>query len=220
MYCPNCGEKIEDGSRFCRYCGSKVVIQEDSVDESDTEPQVYYSKRTAEKSGGVTAGCLVSGLIIAAVLVIILAIVISTSASSSVPEPENIEVQELSEEDYKAACSAYTYDAIIRNPDTLRGEKAVLTGEVLQVLEDSQSGSSVSYYRLYLPKDGDTLFDKYLDPDSIIIEYRPAEGEGRILEEDKVTIWGELNGIGDFSLENGTEVQIPLMIAKYIKLEN
>ena len=26
MYCPNCGKEIKEGSQFCSFCGSKIVL--------------------------------------------------------------------------------------------------------------------------------------------------------------------------------------------------
>ena len=31
MYCPKCGEKVQDGEKYCRHCGSDLEIKEEVV---------------------------------------------------------------------------------------------------------------------------------------------------------------------------------------------
>ena len=33
MYCENCGKLIEEGNKFCPYCGTKLVGTEEKVEE-------------------------------------------------------------------------------------------------------------------------------------------------------------------------------------------
>jgi len=35
MYCPNCGKEIEEGSKFCKYCGAKIGEGEIRVKEKE-----------------------------------------------------------------------------------------------------------------------------------------------------------------------------------------
>jgi len=37
MYCPNCGKEIEEGSKFCKYCGAKVGKGEIDVKEKEVQ---------------------------------------------------------------------------------------------------------------------------------------------------------------------------------------
>ena len=34
-YCPNCGEKVDEESRFCKYCGTKLSIAVDPIPERE-----------------------------------------------------------------------------------------------------------------------------------------------------------------------------------------
>lgn len=46
MYCPNCGQRIADNSKFCQFCGEKIG-QYQSVDEtSNSKKQHTKSKKT------------------------------------------------------------------------------------------------------------------------------------------------------------------------------
>ena len=48
MYCKNCGQKIEESSKFCNHCGkevTKVKKEEHSIWNSQEEKDLYYKKR-------------------------------------------------------------------------------------------------------------------------------------------------------------------------------
>lgn len=38
MYCSNCGKQIEDGSKFCVYCGAKVGVSDQPMDQAAADP--------------------------------------------------------------------------------------------------------------------------------------------------------------------------------------
>lgn len=111
---------------------------------------------------------------------------------------------------YKEQCKEYTYKEIARNPDSVKGEYAKLTGEVIQVLE---SGTSVTL-RVDITKDkygyySDTVYVKYT---------RKSDTEDRILEDDIITIYGKLGGIETYTSVLGAEVSLPKIFAEYIEL--
>ena len=45
MYCPNCGKEIPDGSKFCPYCGTKIISSNSSkeidINEKEQKEKVY-----------------------------------------------------------------------------------------------------------------------------------------------------------------------------------
>ena len=43
MYCENCGKLIEEGNKFCPYCGTKLVGTEEKVEE-----EISHEIRTDE----------------------------------------------------------------------------------------------------------------------------------------------------------------------------
>lgn len=49
MYCKNCGKLVEEGNKFCPYCGTKVIETENKVekavlDEAQTDGATVQEK--------------------------------------------------------------------------------------------------------------------------------------------------------------------------------
>lgn len=111
---------------------------------------------------------------------------------------------------YKEQCKEYAYKEIARNPDSVKGEYAKLTGEVIQVLE---SGKSVTL-RVDITKDKYGYYS-----DTVYVTYtRKSDTEDRILEDDIITIYGKLGGIETYTSILGAEISLPKIFAEYIDL--
>ena len=115
------------------------------------------------------------------------------------------------ENDYKNRCNTYTYEEIARNPESVKGERAVLVGEVVQVVEDGNSvtlrvditKNTYGYYE-------DTIYVKYI---------RRSKTEDRILEDDIITIYGLLSGTETYTSTFGASITLPKIIAEYIEIK-
>lgn len=35
--CQSCGFEVEDGSKFCKHCGSEIIVEEETVDSNETK---------------------------------------------------------------------------------------------------------------------------------------------------------------------------------------
>ena len=113
---------------------------------------------------------------------------------------------EAKKEAEKASYSSdYSYEQLARNPDNYIGEKMKFTGKVLQ----AQTGDTC-YLRLAINSDYDKVI--FVTYDKNLIDYR-------ILEDDKVTIYG--NSMGDYSYEavSGATITIPWLWASIIELK-
>lgn len=56
--------------------------------------------------------------------------------------------------------------------------------------------------------------------DTIYVDYeRKSANESRILEDDIITLYGELNGIKKYIAVLGNEISIPHFVAKYINVK-
>ena len=113
-------------------------------------------------------------------------------------------------DDYKTACQTYTYDQISRNPETYKGQKVHFTGKVIQVLEYSTSVE----LRVNITKDKYGYYD-----DTVYIIYNNLDINNRILEEDIIDIYGELDGLESYVSTMGATITIPRVIAKYITVQ-
>lgn len=111
---------------------------------------------------------------------------------------------------FKESCNYYTYNEIARNPEKYIGEKAVFTGEVIQTIEDGNR------YILRV----DVTPTRYSWTDTVYVYYTKRDSsEGRILEDDIITMYGELTGTTTYETVMGASVTIPAMLASYIEIE-
>ena len=134
---------------------------------------------------------------------------IFNSVSETESDSSKIQQTQVSKEDFINSCGQYNYKEIARNPDRYKGVHAYFAGKVLQV----QESGSYAYLRADVTRDGYGLWDN-----TIFIEYRNYnKGEGRILEDDIIKIYGTLNGIKKYEALFGNEVSIPYMIAEYLE---
>jgi len=121
--------------------------------------------------------------------------------------------EEIAEEEkntFKASCQAYSYEEISRNPDNYKGLPAVFTGQVAQVMEASYSSTVV--LRVNVTQGEYGWWD-----DTIYVTYTMPEGRARILDNDIVTIYGELDGLESYTAVLGNTITIPRLKAKYIE---
>lgn len=116
----------------------------------------------------------------------------------------------LTEEEYKAQCGSIAYKDIARNPTDYEGKLAVFRGKVIQVQE---IGKSV-VLRINVTQGNYGLWD-----DTIYVDYRrKSDTESRILEDDIVTLYGEIKGIKSYTSVLGNQISIPHIKAEYINI--
>lgn len=113
------------------------------------------------------------------------------------------------EEEYKAECTYVSYEDIARNPDNYKGTFTVFSGQVAQVQE---SGNNV-VIRLNVTRGAYGIWE-----DTVYIEYTKAQNESRILEDDIITVYGQLNGIKTYTAVLGNSISIPYLKAKYVEI--
>ncbi len=115
-----------------------------------------------------------------------------------------IECTDMSEKQYKAKCKTYSYDEIARDPDDYKGKKAKFSGTVLQVVESDDSRQ----VDIRLAIDGD--YDQVV----YVVYYKP-EGSSRILEDDTITVYGELAGLYSYTSTMNKPITLPIIYALY-----
>lgn len=136
--------------------------------------------------------------------------VVPSSANKTESKPTSSISAEQAKTQYISSCKSYDYKSIARDPGKYKGKYAKLTGQVSQVLE---SGSTV-VLRVNVTKGEYDIWT-----DTVYVEYlRLNADESRILEDDIVTIYGQLDGIETYTAVLGNEISIPRINAKYIAL--
>lgn len=134
----------------------------------------------------------------------------SATHESSSPLATQSEVLQLSEEEYKAQCNTIPYSDIARNPNNYIGQKAVFTGKVIQVQE---SGKSTTL-RVSVTQGEYGIWD-----DTVYVDYsKKSDAESRVLEDDIITMYGQLNGLKHYTAVFGNQISIPHLLAEYIDI--
>ena len=118
----------------------------------------------------------------------------------------------LSKEEFIERCETYTYKEIARYPDDYNGKYARFEGEVVQVMENTFFGKTTYTLRV------NVTYDTYWYTDTVYVTYTPAAGEGRILEDDIIAMYGKLTGTVTYETVLGSSITIPSFEAKYIDL--
>ena len=104
---------------------------------------------------------------------------------------------------YMESCKTYSYNIIKRNPDKFKGKKTKLSGKVIQVDE--------GWF------DSVTIRVEDSNGDDWYVSYSYSDGESKILENDKVTIYGECDGTEQYTTIAGDTRRVPAIDAKYVK---
>ena len=113
-------------------------------------------------------------------------------------------------EEYKASCNSVSYIEIARNPNNYIGQKAVFSGKVIQVQENGEK----VVLRVNVTKGDYEMWD-----DTVYVDYqRKDDNESRILENDIITMYGEIKGIKEYTAVFGNQISIPHIEAEYIEI--
>ncbi len=133
----------------------------------------------------------------------------SDESSNTISEIDNEQVV-ISEEEYKASCKSISYVDIARNPNNYVGQKSVFSGKVIQVQE---SGKRV-VLRVNVTRGEYGIWD-----DTVYVDYqRKDDNESRVLEDDIITMYGEIKGIKDYTAVFGNQISIPHLEVEYIEI--
>ncbi len=106
-------------------------------------------------------------------------------------------------------CVPYTYEQMARNPESVKGNLAVVTGEVIQVIENGNDYK----LRVDITLKGESY--QYYD-DTIFVTYTKNPDDPRILEDDIVTIYGVLDGLMTYESILNQQISLPSLIGKYL----
>ena len=118
-------------------------------------------------------------------------------------ESEHYELtEEEYEKEYKRQCAAITYNDLQRYPEKYKGTKIKLTCIVFQIVDEASSKYSKSEY---LVKAGGNYY--YLKIDNY-------GAEARILENDRLNVWGEVDDLYTYYTLIGTNT-VPQINVKY-----
>lgn len=204
MYCRKCGQVVPDEDKFCASCGESKENNGTEAPEPDGKKR-KKPKKEKSKTQKMTSniGWGIFGLFL----------FVGIFGGDSTPPytPPTYSATELV--DYKNACETYDYQTIFRDSGQYIGKKATFTGKVVQA---QYSGSKV-ILRVNVTV-SESSFGTYVSySDTIWVSYYPAANESRILEDDIITIYGELTGTYSYTSVLGGEITIPSIQAVIIE---
>lgn len=110
---------------------------------------------------------------------------------------------DMSESKYKAQCQTVPYNSLLRSPGKYKNTYIKITGTVFQIVSEA---SSPLFYSVYFIKSGGNLYKVDIDN---------YDSDARILENDKITVWGVYDGIYSYETIRGNSNQIASMTAEY-----
>lgn len=109
------------------------------------------------------------------------------------------------EEEAKGYETGITFEDISRSPDKFKGKKVKFSGSVLQIIDG------------YLSNDIRMSTNGNYD-DVILVEYKTSLIDYRLLEKDKITIYGTFSNLQSYTTVMGSTVTVPLIKADRIEL--
>ena len=134
---------------------------------------------------------------------------ILTTAKERISQLRASQTDEEKAQEYKDSCiTGYSYQELARDPNTYIGKNAKFTGKVIQVSE----GLNSTVMRVNVTQ------GKYSWDDTLYVTYTPKDGESRILEDDIITIYGEMQPLKTYTTVMGASVSIPAIDDKYIEI--
>ena len=75
MFCPKCGKEVENGAKFCNWCGNPLPLSDDGSAQNYNTQNMYSEAQAAAKPAPNKKGLLIGICCAAAAVVIILIVV-------------------------------------------------------------------------------------------------------------------------------------------------
>ena len=187
-------KKGKTKTKICKHCGAEIA----------------KSAKVCPHCGGKNKKPIYKRVSLYVILAVILVLILIIAGSGNQYKLSD-DASSMSASDYKAACSEVAYKDLAKNIDKYQGEKFKFTGQVQQVVLDSESGESE--YLVAVTKDEYDFYD-----DNIYLYYEVGDSE-KIIEEDIITIYGEASGEESYTSVLGEDITIPAVTAVYVDVE-
>lgn len=173
---------------ICQECGASVTMETSLIDHIPGDWEVT-EEATESTPGKRIRKCTVCGNIV---------------------EEEEFELTaEEIKANYIKKCGTYTYKDIARNPGAYKGEYAKFSGKVIQVMQQDYFGLLAYVLRV-------NVNGTYSD--TLYVTYFASEDDPRILDGDRITMYGKLDGEKTYETVRGDSVTIPQFNAEYIDI--
>jgi len=116
----------------------------------------------------------------------------------------------ISNSEYKKNCKTYSYETLARNPGKNKGKHGKFYGKVIQVMESPLLTYTTYTLRVALNGDYDQV---------IYVTYWADEDDDHILDDDYVTLYGEIKGTKTYETVRGDSITIPYVDAEIVEIK-
>ncbi len=195
-HCMDCGAVLDAGKKFCASCGASIE-GEIGTKEANGKKGRKHKKEKKKKSLPMK---VLSGF---GWFMVFMFVIAMFSDGESTSNQIVVPVSEIAT--YKNSCNSYTYETIFRDSEQYRGQKAVFTGKVIQTMY----GNNRVDMRVNVTAKEYEYIDDVSYSDTMYVTYYPSSAESRILEDDIITIYGELAGVYSYESVMGGKITIP-----------
>lgn len=194
MFCKECGKEIPDDAKHCSECGANLNNNVPSNNPVAVEKESFFKKNKK-----LLIGCCI-GLIVIFLLIGFLSVFFDDNGSSDTHISNSMDDMNLSESEFKSLCEKINYKKWEKNSDNYYGNRTVVTGKVVQIMEDKDGGL------IRLATDGE--YD-----DIVGVVYSDSND---IVEDDYITVYGYVAHDYSYTSQANYEITIPCIDAKYI----
>ena len=209
--CSKCG-KVSKG-KFCCYCGAAMgteTVTKTNTSEGKTKKCKHCQSDIPKKAKVCPACRKKQGGKAKWIIIVILVLLFLPKGGST--QKSNYD-ESLTPEQFKAECMDVSYEELARNPADHEGEKVKFTGNMMQVVYDSDTG--MSKYLVSVTKGDYGFWD-----DNVFVELIPDNKTGKFLEDDIVTFYGIADGEYNYTSVLGQSITIPCVEAVYMDISN
>lgn len=236
-FCSSCGKELKEGADFCSYCGTtvdssksenmatnnnvstnEVIAPKDyivSKEETSSKEKIASSvddQKAKDNKNLLIAISLVGVCCIGLILIVALGGMFIPDANTDEYNSDYTDYYtytpsvtvdtSLSENEYKAACQNINFKVLEKNPYKYYGDKVKYSGRVVEISEYD------GLTQIRLATDG------YYD-DIVYVLY---DGTTPAVEEDYITIWGEVKGTYTYISQANYQITLPQIDARFISL--
>lgn len=128
-------------------------------------------------------------------------------------DANNNQINSSVESGYQSTCKNYSYKEIFRNPDDYLYKKIKITGEAIQVMEETENGVDYWILRVNMTKDSWGYYD-----DTVMVLVEKSIVKGRIIEDDIFTFYGQILEPTTYETVLGASQTVPTVLAYYAYL--
>ena len=128
-------------------------------------------------------------------------------------DANNNQINSSVESGYQTTCKNYSYKEIFRNPEDYLYKKIKITGEVIQVMEETENGVDYWVLRVNMTKDSWGYYD-----DTVMVLVEKSIVKGRIIEDDIFTFYGQILEPTTYETVLGASQTVPTVLAYYAYL--